>query len=61
MNQVKVKNPRYGAIYPKTVNKHDFCYQCSKYGPDTLFLSLRIRDKIDEPFPQRKKNIPDKY
>ena len=61
MDQVKSKIPRCGAIDPKTVITHDFCYQCVKYGPDVLFLRLRIRDKTDEPFSSVKKKFPDKY
>ena len=29
LNQVKGGIPRRGRIYPKTLNKDDFCYQCS--------------------------------
>ena len=40
----------------KTINCYDFCYQCSKYGPDFLFGNFRIRDCKDEPcFPEKRK------
>ena len=34
LNQVKEGIPRRGRIYPKTLNKDDFCYQGSKNGLD---------------------------
>ena len=39
---------------PKTVNKHDFCYQCSKDDSESLFGSLSIKDKRDEPLSLQK-------
>ena len=32
-------------IYQNKIDHNDFCYQCSKDGPDFLFGDLRIRDK----------------
>ena len=49
-NQVNVIFTRCGKIYPNIENKNDFCYQCYIDGPDLLFVNLRIRDKIYEPF-----------
>ena len=47
-----------GVIDPETINPHELCYQCSKYGPDCLFGKLRIKYFNDEPhFPQKSKNI----
>ena len=44
------KITRNDVIYQKTVNPHDLCYQCSKYGPEYLFGKLRIRDCRDKPY-----------
>ena len=46
---MKVKSAIWGTIDPKTVNKHDLCYQCSVGDPDLTFRNLSIRDKIDKP------------
>ena len=41
-------------IDPETINPHDFCYQCSKHGPDCLFIKLSIKYFNDEPhFPNK--------
>ena len=32
------------------MNNNEFCYQCSKYGPEFLFGNLKINDRIDEPY-----------
>ena len=42
LNWVKSKFPIFGIVYPETVNKHDFCYQCSINGPDLFFGELVI-------------------
>ena len=60
-DQVKGGIPRCGTIDPKTVNNHDFCYQCSKDGTDILFGILRVVYKRYVPLPPLKKNtIPGK-
>ena len=51
-NQRKI--PGCGKICPKTVNKHDFCYQCSEDGSEFLFGRLSIKDKRDEPLSLQK-------
>ena len=33
----------------ETINPHDLCYQCFKYGPYFLFGKLRIKDFRNEP------------
>ena len=44
-----------GVIYPETINPRDLFHQCSKNGPDCLFILLRIKDFNDEPhFPDYK-------
>ena len=48
-NQINEKIPRSGVIDQETINPHDLCYQCSKYGPDLLFGKSRIRNSIDKP------------
>ena len=50
MNKVRGKVPRWGNISPKTFNKHNLCCQYSVNKPNLLFVSLRIRNKIDEPY-----------
>ena len=45
----------------KTINQHNFCYQCSKYGTDLLVGNLRIRNIKDESFPPAKKSISCEY
>ena len=55
LNKFKLKIPRFGKIDPKIINRNDFYYKCSKYGPDLLFGTLKIRNKRDEPFTPRKK------
>ena len=42
--------PRSGTIEQKPRNQHDFCYKCSKDGPEFLFGNLRIGDEKNEPF-----------
>ena len=41
---MNVKIPSSGVIDQETINPHDLCYQCSKYGPDFLFGKLRMID-----------------
>ena len=48
-NQINGKIPGSGVVDPETINPHDLCYQCSKYGPNLLFVKLRIKDFNDEP------------
>ena len=53
-NQVNWEIPSIGVIDPETINTHDLCYQCSKYGPDCLVGKLKIKDFNDEPhFPEK--------
>ena len=47
--QINGKIPRSGVINQETINPHDLCYQCSKYGPDVLFCKLRIRSSRYDP------------
>ena len=56
LNHINGKIPGNGVIDQKKINPHDLCYQCSKYGPDFLFVKLIIRDSIDEPFFTAKKH-----
>ena len=45
-----------GLIDQKTINPHDFCYHCSKYGPACFFENLRISNFRYEPyFPAKRK------
>ena len=54
-NRVKVDVPGGGIIDPKTVNKHNLCYQCSVCVTYLPFGNLIIRDKIYEPYFSMKK------
>ena len=38
-------------------NTHDFCYQCSKDGPEFLFINLIIWDCREEPHFLTKRNV----
>ena len=52
--QINGKITRNSLIYPETINPCYLCHQCSKHGPDCLFVKLRIKDFNDEPnFPER--------
>ena len=54
LNQINGKIPRNGVIDKNTINPHDLYYQCSKDGPDFLFVKLGIRDCGYEPlFPEK--------
>ena len=50
LNEIIGKIPISGTIDKKTINHHDFHYQCSKDGPEFLFGNLKIRDCKDEPY-----------
>ena len=50
-----------GVIDQETINPHDLCNQCSKYGPEFLFGKSRIRYSRDEPcFPEKNIYYPAK-
>ena len=55
-NQTNGEIPRIGEIDLETMGSHDFCYQCYKHGPDSLFGKLRIKDFNYEPHFSDKKN-----
>ena len=50
-----------GKLIEKTTNHNDFCYQCSKDGPDHLLGNSRIRDKKMKHPPLQKKSISCEY
>ena len=47
--------------WPKKVNEHDFCYQCSKDGPDLSFGNWGLVIKIWTISPVERTTIPDEY
>ena len=48
-NQINGNISRSGAIDQESINPHNLCYQCYKYGTYFLFSKLRIRDIKYEP------------
>ena len=49
LNQNNGEIPRICVIDPETINPHEFCYECSKHGPDFCLGKLLIKDFNDEP------------
>ena len=60
LNKFKGGIPRCGTIYPKIINKYDFCYKYFKDSKDSLFGKLVIMEK-DMNHIFLWKNNPDKY
>ena len=65
LNKTNRNISRHSVIYQQTINTHDLCYQCSKYGSEFLFYKLTIRSSRDEPhFMKKKKTLmsnPNEY
>ena len=49
LNQNNEEIPKSAFMGLETINPHYLCHQCSKHGPDCLFIKLIIKDFNDEP------------